>query len=69
MLTSPDDAGMAELDPEQTLPGALIVPSSARGRGGCGSKIPPRANRYWKNCVSLYLHRDHNAIERMRDAI
>ena len=27
--------------------------------------IPPKANRYWKNCFSPFLYRGRNAIERM----
>ena len=27
--------------------------------------IPPKADRKWKNCVSPFLYRNRNAIERM----
>jgi transposase len=27
--------------------------------------IPPKANRKWKNCLSPYLYRNRNGIERM----
>ncbi len=32
---------------------------------GAAPNIPPKANRRWKNCFSLYLYRIRNAIERM----
>jgi transposase len=32
---------------------------------GAMPKIPPEANRRWKNCFSPALYRDRNAIERM----
>jgi transposase len=32
---------------------------------GAFANIPPKANRKWKNCVSPYLYRDRNAVERM----
>ncbi len=35
------------------------------GDMGAAPNIPPKANRVWKNCVSPYLYRDRNAIERM----
>ena len=32
---------------------------------GAAPNIPPKVNRHWKNCFSLYLYRERNAIERM----
>ena len=32
---------------------------------GAMAKIPPKANRKWKNCFSPFLYRNRNAIERM----
>ena len=34
-------------------------------RKGAMPKIPPKANRRWKNCFSPVLYRSRNAIERM----
>jgi transposase len=31
---------------------------------GAAPNVPPKANRRWKNCLSPYLYRDRNAIER-----
>ena len=42
------------------------MPSVARIESkGAAPNIPPKANRRWKNCFSLYLYRIRNAIERM----
>jgi transposase len=32
---------------------------------GSAPNIPPRSHRRWKNCLSPYLYRGRNAIERM----
>jgi transposase len=32
---------------------------------GAAPNIPPKANRRWKDCLSPFLYRDCNAIERM----
>jgi transposase len=32
---------------------------------GPAPNIPPKVNRRWKSCVSPYLYRQRNAIERM----
>ena len=32
---------------------------------GAMANIPPKANRKWENCLSLFLSRNRNAIERM----